>query len=216
MPPLLPCTSLPNRHGCAPCRGPLPSLERLGYMGPSKAHLASVSSLLSVIYSARAREGGTMLVTQQPVLWRFWYATVLVGQLQDGPRSFTLLNENIVLFLDADGRPVRSRTAAAIAPHNSRKVARPRASSCAATTGGHTTGPATAFAFRRPTPRRRRRAHGCLPIAARRTMATLGWHSRTHCSRCPISRKPRIRGSGASPVLRGLAVREPAVSGERV
>jgi hypothetical protein len=38
-----------------------------------------------------------MLVTQQPVLRRFWYATVPVGHLQDGPRPFTLLNENIVL-----------------------------------------------------------------------------------------------------------------------
>src|SRR5262249_18443346 len=200
----LPCTSLPNRHGCVPCRGPLPSLERLSYIGPSKAHLASVSSLLSVVYSARAREGGTMLVTQQPVLRRFWYATVPVGHLQDGPRSFTLLNENIVLLLDAAGLP-RSRTAAAIAPHNSRKVARLRASSCAATTGGRTTGPATASAFRRPTPRRRRRAHGCLPIAARRTMATLGWHSRTHCSPCPLSPKPRNRAFRASPGLRRLA-----------
>ena len=46
-----------------------------------------------------------MLVTQQPVLRRFWYATVPVGQLQAGPRPFTLLNEKIVLFLDAEDRP---------------------------------------------------------------------------------------------------------------
>jgi hypothetical protein len=46
-----------------------------------------------------------MLVTQQPVLRRFWYATVPVGQFQDGPRPFTPLKENIVLFLDAEGRP---------------------------------------------------------------------------------------------------------------
>jgi len=50
-------------------------------------------------------KGGTMLVTQQPVLRRFWYATVPVGQLQAGPRPFTLLNEKIVLFLDAEDRP---------------------------------------------------------------------------------------------------------------
>jgi phenylpropionate dioxygenase-like ring-hydroxylating dioxygenase large terminal subunit len=46
-----------------------------------------------------------MLVTQQPVLRCFWYATVPVGQLQAGPRPFTLLNEKIVLFLDAEGQP---------------------------------------------------------------------------------------------------------------
>jgi phenylpropionate dioxygenase-like ring-hydroxylating dioxygenase large terminal subunit len=46
-----------------------------------------------------------MFVTQQKVLRRFWYATVPVSQLQDGPRPFTLLNEKLVLFLDAEGRP---------------------------------------------------------------------------------------------------------------
>jgi hypothetical protein len=34
-----------------------------------------------------------MLVTQQPVLRRFWYATVPIGHLQAGPQPFTLLNE---------------------------------------------------------------------------------------------------------------------------
>src|SRR5262245_1424022 len=92
-------------YGCAPRGGPLPSLERLCYIEPSEARLASVVALMPVVYRARVREGGTMLVTHQPVLRRFWYATVPVGHLQDGPRPFTLLNENIVLFLDADGRP---------------------------------------------------------------------------------------------------------------
>jgi phenylpropionate dioxygenase-like ring-hydroxylating dioxygenase large terminal subunit len=46
-----------------------------------------------------------MLVTQQPVLRRFWYATVPISQLQEGPRPFTLLKENLVLFLDAEGQP---------------------------------------------------------------------------------------------------------------
>src|SRR5262249_6940677 len=80
-------------YGCAPRGGPLPSLERLCYSGPSEAHRASVAALMPVAYRAGVREGGTMLVTHQPVLRRFWYATVPVGQLQDGPRPFTLLNE---------------------------------------------------------------------------------------------------------------------------
>ena len=46
-----------------------------------------------------------MLVTQQPVRRRFWGATVPVGHLQDGPRPFTLLHENIGLCLDTAGRP---------------------------------------------------------------------------------------------------------------
>src|SRR5882724_10163190 len=46
-----------------------------------------------------------MLCTKQPVLRRFWYATVPVDKLKDGPKPFTLLGENIVLFLDAEGNP---------------------------------------------------------------------------------------------------------------
>jgi hypothetical protein len=42
-----------------------------------------------------------MLCTKQKVLRRFWYATVPVDKLADGPKPFTLLGENIVLFLDA-------------------------------------------------------------------------------------------------------------------
>ena len=46
-----------------------------------------------------------MLVTKQKILRRFWYSTMQVADLKDGPRPFTLLGENIVLFLDAEGRP---------------------------------------------------------------------------------------------------------------
>ncbi|WP_176083743.1 Rieske 2Fe-2S domain-containing protein [Martelella sp. HB161492] len=46
-----------------------------------------------------------MLNTKQPLLRRFWYATVPVSALKDGPKPFTLLGENIVLFLDANGEP---------------------------------------------------------------------------------------------------------------
>ena len=46
-----------------------------------------------------------MLCTKQKVLRRFWYATIPVAKLDDGPKPFTLLGENIVLFLDGEGRP---------------------------------------------------------------------------------------------------------------
>jgi phenylpropionate dioxygenase-like ring-hydroxylating dioxygenase large terminal subunit len=46
-----------------------------------------------------------MLVTKQNVFRRFWYATVPMDQLKDGPRPFTLLGEKLALFLDGDGRP---------------------------------------------------------------------------------------------------------------
>jgi len=46
-----------------------------------------------------------MLSTQQKVLRRFWYSTVPLASLADGPKPFTLLGEKIALFLDAEGRP---------------------------------------------------------------------------------------------------------------
>ena len=46
-----------------------------------------------------------MLCTKQKVLRRFWYATVPIDMLADGPRPFILLGEKIVMFLDAEGKP---------------------------------------------------------------------------------------------------------------
>ena len=50
-----------------------------------------------------------MLTTKQKVLRRFWYATMPVDELEDGPKPFTLLGETIVLFLDAKGEPAALR-----------------------------------------------------------------------------------------------------------
>jgi phenylpropionate dioxygenase-like ring-hydroxylating dioxygenase large terminal subunit len=52
---------------------------------------------------SQALEVWPMLVTGQPVLRRFWYPVMPVAQLASGPRPFTLLGEDIVLWLDADG-----------------------------------------------------------------------------------------------------------------
>jgi phenylpropionate dioxygenase-like ring-hydroxylating dioxygenase large terminal subunit len=50
-----------------------------------------------------------MLVTQQPVLRRFWYALMPMSDLDDGPKPFTLLGENIVLWKKSDGTPAALR-----------------------------------------------------------------------------------------------------------
>jgi phenylpropionate dioxygenase-like ring-hydroxylating dioxygenase large terminal subunit len=50
-----------------------------------------------------------MLVTQQPVLRRFWYATVPMTALEARPQPFTLLGENIVLWKRSDGAPAALR-----------------------------------------------------------------------------------------------------------
>ncbi|MDH7798758.1 MULTISPECIES: aromatic ring-hydroxylating dioxygenase subunit alpha [unclassified Beijerinckia] len=45
-----------------------------------------------------------MLVTKQNVFRKFWYATVAVESLKDGPKPFVLLGEKLVIFLDAQGK----------------------------------------------------------------------------------------------------------------
>jgi len=50
-----------------------------------------------------------MLTTQQKTLRKFWYATMPLSHLADGPRPFRLMNEDIVLFLDADETPAALR-----------------------------------------------------------------------------------------------------------
>jgi phenylpropionate dioxygenase-like ring-hydroxylating dioxygenase large terminal subunit len=47
-----------------------------------------------------------MLVTKQNILRRFWYPVLEVASLADGPKPFTLLGEDIVVWLDPDGEPV--------------------------------------------------------------------------------------------------------------
>ena len=44
-----------------------------------------------------------MLTTKQSVLRRFWYPVMRLSHLDDGPKAFTLLGENIVLWRTADG-----------------------------------------------------------------------------------------------------------------
>ncbi len=46
-----------------------------------------------------------MLTTRQKVLRRFWYATLRIEDLRAGPKPFTLMGENLVLFLDEKDEP---------------------------------------------------------------------------------------------------------------
>jgi phenylpropionate dioxygenase-like ring-hydroxylating dioxygenase large terminal subunit len=46
-----------------------------------------------------------MLVTQEPILRRFWYPVMPMGPLADGPQSFQLLGQSLVLWLTATGEP---------------------------------------------------------------------------------------------------------------
>ena len=46
-----------------------------------------------------------MLTTKQKTLRHFWYATMPTERLKAGPQAFTLMGEQIVLFLDKDDKP---------------------------------------------------------------------------------------------------------------
>ncbi|WP_404710036.1 Rieske 2Fe-2S domain-containing protein [Sphingomonas sp. MMS24-J13] len=50
-----------------------------------------------------------MLTTRQPVLRKFWYATLRLDDLKAGPKPFTLMGTEIVLFLDENEAPVALR-----------------------------------------------------------------------------------------------------------
>ena len=50
-----------------------------------------------------------MLVTQQKVLRKFWYTTLPMSQLADGPKPFTLLGDKIVVWKDGSGQPAAMR-----------------------------------------------------------------------------------------------------------
>jgi len=47
-----------------------------------------------------------MLVMQHPVFRRFWYPTLALSALAQGPQPFTLLGQKLVLWLDAQAQPV--------------------------------------------------------------------------------------------------------------
>jgi phenylpropionate dioxygenase-like ring-hydroxylating dioxygenase large terminal subunit len=47
-----------------------------------------------------------MLVTKQPLLRKFWYPVIPEVMLKDGPRPFTLLGTDMVLWLDGAGKAV--------------------------------------------------------------------------------------------------------------
>ena len=46
-----------------------------------------------------------MLTTQQKVLRRFWYALMPMSFLDEGPKPFRLMGEDLVLWKQADGTP---------------------------------------------------------------------------------------------------------------
>lgn len=50
-----------------------------------------------------------MLVTQQPILKRFWYPVMPIAKLTESSQPFQLLGENLVLWLDSAGSPAAVR-----------------------------------------------------------------------------------------------------------
>jgi len=82
-----------------------------------------------------------MLVTRQKVLRRFWYAVVPMSHLDDGPKPFTLLGENIVLWKGAGGKPHALRDRCC---HRTAKLSKGFVDSTATSPVAITAGPMTA------------------------------------------------------------------------
>ena len=108
-----------------------------------------------------------MLCTKQKVLRRFWYATVPVDKLDDGPKPFTLLGEKIVLFLDGEGKPAAladrccHRTAQAVERLESRTATSPAAITAGPTTATGKLVRIPQFAAEQPLPDARVKAFHC-------------------------------------------------------
>ncbi len=46
-----------------------------------------------------------MLMTQEPMLRRFWYCLFPLADLGDEPRAFRLLGEDMAVWKDSQGKP---------------------------------------------------------------------------------------------------------------
>src|SRR5260221_695844 len=109
------------QHGALPCRAPSGQSARSlrqcwrgveAFKQPPAIHdrQGPARKLLPRVQLRRQPHGAStrsllMLTTQQPIFRRFWHAVMPLSQLADGPQPFTLLGENIVLFLDEHGQP---------------------------------------------------------------------------------------------------------------
>src|SRR5262245_31155849 len=147
---------------------------------------------------AESRQETAMLCTKQKVLRRFWYATVPVDRLADGPKPFTLLGENIVLFLDSEGKP------AALADrccHRTAKLSKGWSDDGLIICGYHgwtydRTGKLVRIPQFARISRCRKRAFG--PSAATPVTAMPGWRWRSRCCRSRTCHRSATQPTAAS------------------
>ena len=161
-----------------------------------------------------------MLTSQQKVFRKFWHATVPLSSLQgETPQPFTLLGENIVLFLDENG-PARGAEGPLLPPHRQAQQGplRRRPAANAATTAGPTTAAARWCASRSTT-----RAARSRPTTARRP--TAAWRKYGYAwvaleePIAPIPDMPEFDDAGLAhhlPVLRTLGHQPAARAGEQL
>ena len=140
-----------------------------------------------------------MLTTQQKTLRKFWYATMPVSHLTEGPKPFRLMNEDIVLFLDADGNPAALRDRCC---HRTAKLSKGWMDDGDLVCGYH------GWTYDRDrqggadsairTGARPCRGSASIRSTARRAMAMYGWRWMSRCCRCSISRRTARPASAAS------------------
>jgi nitrite reductase/ring-hydroxylating ferredoxin subunit len=139
-----------------------------------------------------------MLCTKQKVLRRFWYATLPVDKLAAGPRAFTLLGEDIMLFLDGNGEPAALRNRCC---HRTAKLSKGWCKDGHVICGYHgweydRTGKLVKIPQFRPTSRSPMSRSG--RSIARNAMVMPGSPSTTRCCRSPMSRRTACPASAVS------------------
>ena len=73
---------------------------------PSKNSVGASPSIAEALFlKSNSLYIKVMLVTQQPLLKRFWYPVMPLSELTAGPQSFQLLGKNLALWLDHTGSP---------------------------------------------------------------------------------------------------------------
>ena len=85
--------------------------ERITLLGPDEPALrAQVESHIArpekIADRSKAHHVVPMLVTRQPVLRKFWYPVIPECLLKEGPKPFTLLGRDLVLWIDGEGEAV--------------------------------------------------------------------------------------------------------------
>jgi phenylpropionate dioxygenase-like ring-hydroxylating dioxygenase large terminal subunit len=148
-----------------------------------------------------------MLQTATPMLRRFWYPVIPLSSLAEGPKPFRLLGQDLVIWLDGEGRPAAMDDRCC---HRTAKLSKGFYTDGRLACGYH----GWEFAAdgrvmrvpQRPVDRQGATNMRVPPTAPPHATAMSGSRWRTRCSTSPTSRKrPRASAASTSSTRSGTA-----------